>query len=100
MSTRKLKYEKPLALDVGSVATVHGDCRDGSNAAGTVCGFGHDVDDQPYCPEGDHASNDCETLGETAAGPCSPTGSSASQGCWSNGNTAVGICSSTGSSAS
>jgi len=76
----KLKYEKPVSLDLGRIAPVLGDrCSDGSGAED--CGFGFENTSIPACgPTGAGATNWCQT-GSSAVNTCYTTGSSAGAGC-------------------
>ena len=82
---KRLKYEKPVALDMGSMSLVHGaDCSSGfaaSNSCVNVghkpddgCGMGDDPDLVPACEPGNTATTNCMSTGSTAGQFCSPGG--------------------------
>jgi len=87
----RMKYEKPISIDMGRVAPVLGDtcsvgeapngpCSNGTSA--TDCGMGTDNSVQPLCaPTGSNATNNCET-GFGAAKTCG-NGDSPNWGCYS-----------------
>ena len=72
----RLKYEKPVSIDMGRVAPILGDtCSVGDGAADCPSGMNNMV--VPICsPSGSSASNDCRT-GSGAGTFCWPAGSSA-----------------------
>lgn len=67
----KIKYEKPISLNAGEVASVLGEYCIGGQNASDGCGFGHDPSTIGYCPNGDTATTNCWTHGTAAL-----------QGCW------------------
>ena len=76
----RLKYEKPVSIDMGRVAPILGDtCSVGDGA--TDCPAGMNNDMVPICqPNGASAANDCRT-GSSAGTFCWPVGSSAKVYC-------------------
>ena len=72
----RLKYEKPVSIDMGRVAPILGDtCSVGNGAADCPAGMNNAV--VAVCsPAGSGADNDCRT-GSGAGTFCWPTGSSA-----------------------
>jgi hypothetical protein len=72
----RLKYEKPVSIDMGRVAPVLGDtCSVGNGAAD--CPAGMNNASVPVCsPSGASAANDCRT-GSNAGTFCWPSGSHA-----------------------
>jgi len=76
----RLKYEKPVSIDMGRVAPILGD----------TCSVGNGADD---CPAGmNNASIPiCEPSGAGAANDCR-TGSSAGTFCWPSGSSAQVYC--------
>lgn len=76
----RLKYEKPVSIDLGRVAPILGDtCSVGNGAAD--CPSGMNNASVPVCsPSGSGADNDCRT-GSSAGTFCWPTGSSAQVYC-------------------
>ena len=77
---KRLKYEKPVSIDMGRVAPVLGDtCSVGDGAED--CPAGMNNASVPVCqPAGASADNDCRT-GTSAGTFCWPTGSSAAIYC-------------------
>lgn len=81
MNDKRLKYEKPVALDMGAVTPVHGlDC-DSGNAA-DYCPHGNNPALQAYCPGGNTADTSCDNAGSTAGSNCLPAGAAAGQFCF------------------
>jgi hypothetical protein len=77
----RIKYEKPVSIDMGRVAPILGArCSTGNSA--DDCSIGLDNALQRYCQAGGGASNNCQT-GSGAHAYCVPTGSSAAGGCFS-----------------
>ena len=76
----RLKYEKPVSIDMGRVAPILGDtCSVGYGAADCPAGMNNAV--VAVCsPAGSSADNDCRT-GSNAGTFCWPTGSSAKVYC-------------------
>ena len=76
----RLKYEKPVSIDMGRVAPILGDtCSVGDGA--TDCPSGMNNASVPVCnPSGLSADNDCRT-GSNAGTFCWPQGSSAQVYC-------------------
>jgi len=72
----RLKYEKPVSIDMGRVAPILGDtCSVGNGAADCPAGMNNAA--VPVCsPSGSSADNDCRT-GASAGTFCWPSGSSA-----------------------
>jgi hypothetical protein len=95
MREKKLKYEKPVALDMRAVSPVHGaDCNSGSLAEGNCGGTGYSATEgcapggndphlQPTCDSGYTASSSCYGDGGTAAEGCSSDGGDPGWGCFS-----------------
>ena len=77
---QRLKYEKPISIDMGRVAPIQGDtCSVGNGAADCPAGMNNAV--VPICnPAGAGADNDCRT-GSSAGTFCWPMGSSAQVYC-------------------
>lgn len=78
MSNRpRIKYEKPVSIDMGRVSPVLGDmCSNGEGASDCGQGFNNTV--IPSCgPTGAGATNWCQS-GTSAGSTCSSVGSSAS----------------------
>ncbi len=75
----RLKYEKPVSIDMGRVAPVLGDtCSTGNSA--DECPAGFNESSQPYCnPSGLNATGNCN-LGNSATDLCN-TGSIAGLAC-------------------
>jgi len=80
MSDKRLKYEKPVSIDMGRVAPILGDtCSVGNGAADCPAGMNNAV--VAVCnPSGSSADNDCRT-GSSAGTFCWPTGSNAGVYC-------------------
>ena len=80
MSDKRLKYEKPVSIDLGRVAPVLGDtCSIGNGAADCPAGMNNAT--VAVCsPAGSSADNDCRT-GSGAGTFCWPTGSGAQVYC-------------------
>jgi len=79
MDKPKLKYEKPVSIDMGRVAPVLGDvCSVGYGASD--CSVGYDNTMVPACKVGGSASDTCQS-GSSAATFCYPQGSGAGMGC-------------------
>ena len=78
----RLKYEKPVSIDMGRVAPILGSCAPMGSSA-TDCGFGHDNSTVPVCsPSGAQATNMC--MSGTGATPfCYPGGSAKGGSCYS-----------------
>ncbi len=76
----RLKYEKPVSIDLGRVAPILGDtCSIGNGAADCPAGMNNAV--VAICePSGAGADNDCRT-GSNAGTFCWPTGSGAAVYC-------------------
>ncbi len=76
----RLKYEKPVSIDMGRVAPILGDtCSVGNGAADCPAGMNNAV--VAVCsPAGSSADNDCRT-GSSAGTFCWPTGSGAQVYC-------------------
>lgn len=72
----RLKYEKPVSIDMGRVAPILGDtCSVGQGAADCPAGMNNAI--VPVCePSGAGADNNCQT-GSSAGTFCWPTGSNA-----------------------
>lgn len=72
----RLKYEKPVSIDMGRVAPILGDtCSVGDGAADCPAGMNNTT--VPICsPSGTSAANDCRT-GSGAGTFCWPAGSGA-----------------------
>lgn len=84
---KKIKYEKPVSMDIGKAASV----------LGAACtNYGNDVNLQGICDGGGTATNDCNPTGSTAGSNCQ-TGGNASQMC--NSGSSAFSCTATGSSA-
>ena len=76
----RLKYEKPISIDMGRVAPILGDTCSVGNGA-TDCPSGMNNSSVPVCiPSGLSADNDCRT------------GSSAGTFCWPSGSAALVYC--------
>lgn len=93
MTDKRLVYEKPVAVDMGSLAPVHGaDCSSGFAATDTCVSTGHKPD------SGCGSGNDpdmvafCEATGSTATNDCQGDGSAAGSNCMSQGGTATVAC--------
>jgi|GEM_PF-2097758 hypothetical protein len=73
---KRLKYEKPMSIDLGRVAPILGDtCSVGNGAADCPAGMNNAT--VAVCdPSGSGADNDCRT-GSNAGTFCWPTGSGA-----------------------
>lgn len=82
----RLKYEKPVSIDMGRVAPILGaKCSDGSGA--DDCGNGLDNTLVPACkPTGAGATDTCQS-GTSAATFCYPTGAGAGWGCFAGSAT-------------
>ncbi len=90
MSTKKLKYEKPVALDMGAVSPVHGlDCTSGQSAgSGCTTGYvatgdcpvGNNPNVAPVCFPGNVADYSCSNGGTNSKGNCEI--GSAARGCF------------------
>lgn len=88
MSSTKLKYEKPMAVDAGSLSHVHGaalctsgfEATQGCNSTGNYaaeCGVGYNNGVQTICDStGLGADNDCVGNGSDAGSSCTSDGSS------------------------
>lgn len=78
----RLKYEKPVSIDMGRVAPILGDtCSVGNGASDCPSGMNNAV--VAICePSGSGADNDCRT-GSSAGTFCWPTGFSAQVYCFS-----------------
>ena len=93
MSSKKLKYEKPMAMDMGAVSPVHGaDCTSGFGASGACIatghvptsgciGLGNNPDVAPVCFPGNVADYACETGNTTTYGRCSNGGGASGSTC-------------------
>ena len=77
---KKLKYEKPVSLDMSEVAPILGDSCSTGNLADT-CAIGNDPAIEPYCPQGAVATGNCETFGEDAGKTCFNYGGTPGWGC-------------------
>ncbi|NCA81145.1 MAG: hypothetical protein EOM72_00165 [Opitutae bacterium] len=90
----RLKYEKPVSIDMGRVAPILGDtCSVGDGAAD--CPAGMNNASIPICePNGASAANDCRT-GSSAGTFCWPAGSSAKVYCLSGSGFGVAAASGT-----
>ena len=76
----RLKYEKPISIDMGRVAPILGDTCSVGNGA-TDCPSGMNNSSVPVCnPSGLNADNDCRT-GSGAGTFCWPMGSNAAVYC-------------------
>jgi hypothetical protein len=76
---KRLKYEKPVSIDMGRVAPILGDtCSVGDGAAD--CPQGMNNATVAICESGMSADNDCRS------------GSSAGTFCWPSGSSAVVYC--------
>ena len=73
---KRLKYEKPISIDMGRVAPILGDtCSVGNGAADCPAGMNNAI--VAVCqPSGSSADNDCRT-GANAGTFCWPTGTGA-----------------------
>lgn len=80
MSDKRLKYEKPMSIDLGRVAPILGDtCSVGNGAADCPAGMNNAM--VPVCdPSGSGADNNCQ-VGSSAGTFCWPTGSGAAIWC-------------------
>lgn len=80
MSDKRLKYEKPVSIDLGRVAPILGDtCSVGNGAADCPAGMNNAM--VAVCdPSGSGADNDCR-VGSSAGTFCWPTGSGAAVYC-------------------
>ena len=80
MSDKRLKYEKPVSIDLGRVAPILGDtCSVGNGAADCPAGMNNAM--VAVCaPSGSGADNDCR-VGSNAGTFCWPTGSGAAIYC-------------------
>ncbi|MGD9782788.1 MAG: hypothetical protein AB7V14_11680 [Kiritimatiellia bacterium] len=80
MSDKRLKYEKPMSIDLGRVAPILGDtCSVGNGAADCPAGMNNAV--VAICsPSGSGADNDCRS-GGSAGTYCWPTGAGAQVYC-------------------
>jgi len=80
MSDKRLKYEKPMSIDLGRVAPILGDtCSVGNGAADCPAGMNNAM--VAVCvPSGSGADNDCR-VGSSAGTFCWPTGSGAAVFC-------------------
>ncbi len=80
MSDKRLKYEKPMSIDLGRVAPILGDtCSVGNGAADCPAGMNNAM--VAVCdPSGSGADNDCR-VGSSAGTFCWPTGSGAAVYC-------------------
>jgi len=80
MSDKRLKYEKPMSIDLGRVAPILGDtCSVGNGAADCPAGMNNAM--VAVCvPSGSGADNDCR-VGSSAGTFCWPTGSGAAVHC-------------------
>lgn len=80
MSAKRLKYEKPMSIDLGRVAPILGDtCSVGNGAADCPAGM-NNATIAVCVPSGSGADNDCRT-GSNAGTFCWPTGSGAAVYC-------------------
>jgi hypothetical protein len=81
--SKKMKYEKPVSIDAGSVAPVFGArCSDGNSADIGTCSNGFNDNLQPLChPTGLNATGNCE-IGNGAVKACG-TGNTPGWGCYS-----------------
>ena len=76
---KRLKYEKPVSIDMGRVAPILGDtCSVGNGAAD--CPQGMNNSTVAICESGMQADNDCRS-GSSAGTFCWPSGSSAKVYC-------------------
>jgi hypothetical protein len=68
---KKLKYEKPMSLDAGSVAPIKGaNCSNGTGAS-DLCRSGNNPDIVYLCiTTGNTADGNCEANGNTAGSVC------------------------------
>ena len=83
---KKLKYEKPISLDAGQIALVMGaSCSEGLGAS-SACDYGNNPYYIPYCPNGNIATGNCESVGGSAGSGCFD-GNSAPGRCYLGGNT-------------
>lgn len=81
----KLKYEKPVSIDMGRVSPVLGDtCSSGTGASDCSVGFDNTV--VPACKVGGGASDTCQN-GNSAATFCYPQGAGAGMGCYAGDGT-------------
>jgi len=76
----KRKYEKPVALDTGSVASVLGNKCSNGGIATSGCVEGNDPHVAPVCQPGLVATYNCTTGSTNTDGNCS------------SGGTAYGVC--------
>jgi hypothetical protein len=79
---KKIKYEKPVSIDAGSVASVYGArCSDGHSADIGTCSAGFDDNLQPLCrPVGQGSTGNCQN-GNNAQITCL-SGSAPQYGCY------------------
>lgn len=95
---QKPKYEKPIAMDMGSLEPVHGatclsghgpagPCVTNGNSADGCTGVGNDPNVIPYCRPGNIATAACEVSGSNAGQTCFTSGSSAGWSCIATGGT-------------
>lgn len=80
--TPKPKYEKPLAMELGSLKPVHGAVCASGNLASDGCGIGNDPQVIPYC----------NTTGNIATGNCWAAGNTAGQLCYPGSAPSPGLC--------
>jgi len=78
----RLKYEKPVSIDMGRVAPIMGLRCSHGGVATDGCATGAEPETVSACnPTGNGATNNCQT-GENAGGFCLIQGSSAGMGCF------------------
>ncbi len=80
MKDKKIKYEKPMSLDMSEVAPILGDSCSTGNLADT-CTIGNDPAVEPYCPQGAVATGNCEAFGDDAQKICYGYGGQPGWGC-------------------
>jgi hypothetical protein len=75
---QKIKYEKPVARELGAVSPIAGlsDCRDGTQPTSRVCVYGNNPEWVYVCTAtGAIADGNCDTSGMTAGQICRTVGS-------------------------
>ena len=93
MTKKRLVYEKPMAVDMGSLAPVHGaDCASGFAATNGCLTTGHKPDDQCISGNDPDLIPYCEATGATATADCQSNGNYAGSNCMGQGGTASVAC--------